>query len=214
MIDTHKHGYWEHRQKELAKRLNITPGKDNIFQISPYDMRATLLSFHNLADAEVKIVLPDTVKVSLTERIPRAIIDGTNFVIDENCIIFDRRQSASYGQIPRLYNCLPSKNVKAGNEIKEASEAMTFIMTILQNTQNIDIISIKKEKKSYRSNNRLQVILKYMDETCILILPADNEKRIYNEKLTAFLNAITKARNDGDNRSKFRLDIDGQVILQ
>jgi len=92
-------GYWSGRGAELARKLEIKVGSDNIFKLKLADIRQKLLEIPSIESCTVRRVMPDTIKVEIVERIPRASINNprSEWVIDSEGIIMSRFESM---QIP------------------------------------------------------------------------------------------------------------------
>ena len=91
-------GFWQKNGELLQKRIGLNPGT-NIFEISPSEIRNRLeKDVPGIEKAEVRIVLPDTVKVKLIERIPRASLYSVNspFVVDKDGIPIKRAESSAF----------------------------------------------------------------------------------------------------------------------
>lgn len=214
-IRTQPHGYWEGREASLWRRLDLKKG-ENLFAIDLKKTRQRLLSISNLSNAEVEIVLPDTLKVDLTERVPRAFLGNPNspWVLDDKSILVPRSETvAPRLNLPVIAGC-QNKKLHSGMELSDAHAAMTLIMTVNQYFPKIKVLHVSCIGSGNPVNNRLEATIRYFDrEVCILKLPAVDNRNICNNKLISFENAIENARREGDNRNHFNLLYRGKVII-
>ena len=76
-------GYWHGRDREIAKRIGVNIGQP-LFDINAGEVRKKALAVHSIDSCEVQVVLPDTLVLKLTERVPRAVLyPQTQMVVDE-----------------------------------------------------------------------------------------------------------------------------------
>lgn len=160
-------GYWNKKEELLLKRLNLTKGT-NLFSIDIKKLRNTLQNISSIENAEVRIVLPDTLKFKITERIPRAGLYLGNSrlpsaILDKNGNLMKPQEaSISNIRLPRVVN------MQNGSQLKPA---MQLIMDALNNYPDIAIQQI-----SLKRRGELCVYLCYRRfKNCIVYFPADSE---------------------------------------
>ena len=104
--DTQLGGYWNgnganSRENELMRRLGMRRGM-TLFGVDPGKLRAGLERIPCVESARVYRVLPDTLRMELVERTPRAVLfdRASPLVADENGIVIDnfssKKQSSSH----------------------------------------------------------------------------------------------------------------------
>ena len=123
-------GYWENKEKILARRLNLTSG-ENLFTINIRKVRQELQKIPNVESCEVVRVLPDQIKLKIVERIPRAVLKNPRspWVVDENGMVIPRHESLCMLQkdfLPVLHTDM--KNIMPGQPIPtpSTSEMLRF----------------------------------------------------------------------------------------
>lgn len=88
---------------QINMELGLT-GKP-IFSIDPLSLRSNLMkAFPEFSEAKVEIALPDTVYITVTERIPVLtwIQDGESYLVDVNGVTFPTRGSTSTSNYPMV----------------------------------------------------------------------------------------------------------------
>ena len=204
-------GYWSGRDDELAARMHLAPGTA-MFRIDPAEVRRALEKIPCISKARVYRELPDTLRIELTERVPRAIIGKHNspFVVDENGVLMLRRESMASGRLELpIITGLSLGSRRPGENIPEAESALKLIMLAMQNfpVYNIAVVSII-------SNNSLSCYLYYRGgRSCYrVIVPAKHPDPAM--LLRALEAAIIEVKRSGDRQRNFNLTYDGQVVVK
>ncbi len=205
-------GYWgskpEH-SKALIRKLGIQVNKDNIFALDAAKLRNELRNIPNIADAQVKTVLPDMLQITVEERIPRAFLGRPNagLVVDANGMIMESRQC--FGIHPKLPVIVGMHNrgIKAGATLPALREALALLMSV-QRYECFTVVLISMIRNDvlnvtmdYRAGNRT---FRYY-----VTLPHGN----YPELLDILRSAIEDARRHNDSRNTVDLTFDGAVVM-
>ena len=204
-------GYWSGRDDELAARLHLKPGT-GMFRIDPAEVRRGLEKIPCVSKARVYRELPDTLRIELNERVPRAIIGNRNsqFVADENAVLMLRRESMASGKMELpIITGIRLNNHTPGGTIPAARPALKLIMLAMQDfpVYNIAVVSILPGDSmacylSYRNGKSLYRV----------IVPADPpDPAMLFRALEA---AIIEVKRAGDRQRNFNLTYDGQVVIK
>ena len=208
-VDIQSTGYWGRSREtraDLTGFLKLAAGKDNLFALKPATIRRQLASVPNIADATVEQILPDTLKIRIQERVPRAWLGSTvsGLVVDANGQVM--RSDQCFG----VHNTLPlivglRGQVRIGTQLAEAQDALDFLMLVLRNMPDIQlqIISVSRP-------DRFTVALKYRARPFRVLLP----RPVPPEKLDALHSALDEVLRRGDPRDNISLLNDGEVVLQ
>lgn len=125
--ETSSVGYWNGRNREIEALLGLKLNEDNLFAINLKKIRADLIAIPNVKDASVERILPDILRLQLEERIPRATLAGSKFVIDDSTVIIPRTYCSGnfpvIGGLDRRIKLIP------GNDIPELQPVINLIMT-------------------------------------------------------------------------------------
>lgn len=78
-------------------------GSNNVFLLRTAEMRRRLLELPSVADADVRVVLPDRLVVALTERtaVLRIAHDGATYLVDGDGVVLEKR-AANAPALPDL----------------------------------------------------------------------------------------------------------------
>ncbi len=203
-------GYWSGRGAELARKLEIKVGSDNIFKLKLADIRQKLLGIPSIESCTVRRVMPDTIKVEIVERIPRASINNprSEWVIDSEGIIMSRFESMQIQtQLPVFSGFPAGEQPQVGKIYPPALPAVKLLMNTIRNYPDISIIYVNNSKAG-----KLEFSMRFQNQRIYrATFPAKSDAGYLLRMLQS---AIISARIAGDNRTNFDLSFDGNVILQ
>lgn len=126
-VETNSIGYWNGRNREVEAVLELKLNKDNLFALDLRKIRKRLIDIPNIKDASVERILPDILRLQLEERIPRAEIAGSNFVVDSSTVIIPR--TYFQGHFPVISGLDQNRKLIPGNDIPELQPVIDLIMT-------------------------------------------------------------------------------------
>ena len=210
--DIISNGYWGKGNltaSKLLRKLDLQIDRSNLFAIDPGQLRRELCSIPNIADAQVKIILPDTLEINIEERIPRAFIGRSNspLVTDANGVIMN--SSECFGIHPNLpvINGTVHHNMRAGEVHAALRPALHLIMAI----QRYKCFSVAAVSLSQADNLLMFVDYRQgaMRRRYHVTMPRGN----YPQWLDILQSAIEDARRHGDSRNRIDLTNKGQVVL-
>ena len=202
-------GYWQNRSAQLSSRLGIRLG-DNLFEIDPGELRKRLSAIPSVENCEVTRVLPDTLKLRVVERIPRAVLANPQgrWGVDENCVVIPRAESMSAGRSLPVILGISDRSLEGGMVLPALQPVMEIIMQVAQNFRDIDIKAVHM-----REPGKINLILTYRGQkVCQVLIPTGSKD--VNLLLTALQSAILHAERRGDTRGVFDLSFDGNVIIR
>ncbi len=198
-IEVNSTGFWQNNASKLSERIGVFPG-NALFDINVGEVRRKIMEIQNIDSCEVQLIVPDTMVVNLTERVPRAVLisKNSNFVVDEFGKQFKRNESiAIRHDLPVIY------------ELRGFSlmPALKLIMTVIRDFNDINIQRISVGNEDY-----LKVDLVYRDvKQCNVLLPTDVED--YKFLLQTLQSAIINTSGYDNTVKNFDLRNSGQVIL-
>lgn len=201
-------GYWNKKDDYIIRILKLQKNT-NIFELDLQALRRKLRTIPSVEDAGVVRILPDTLLVNITERMPRALINFSNakWVIDENTVVMERKYSmASQLTLPLLVG-VPHRRYSGGERLPELKPALDLICKILRNFPDMDLLRV-----SVATPEKFDFHIRYRNGKIYrVIMPVQN--RGLDFMLNALQSAIIHAYQLGDNRSTFNLSFDGQVVI-
>ena len=192
-------GYWQKNPELLLERLELKKGT-NLFSLDLQALRKKLEKIPSIETAEVRIHLPDTLKIKIIERIPRASLFSINSpaVIDGSGVIMKRQESSAGNQRLPVIKGLRNENITT-----QVKPALRLILNALSNYSDIAIQEI-----SLAVPGELRVRLYYRGrKQCMILLPSD-ENEDYNYLLSVFQTTVLRS---GSNWSIYDLRYKGSV---
>lgn len=205
-------GFWgknSENRNALIRKLNLSINSDNLFALDMRKLRRQLRSIPNIADAQVCTILPDTVAISIEERIPRAFLGRPNsdLVADANGMVMHARQC--FGVHPKLPVILvpPRCKLYPGEMQPALREALALIIAVQRySCFSVALISLSRP-------DELFVLMGYRgirgSRRYHVTMPIGN----YAENLDILRSAIEDARRRGDDRIKINLMFKNQVVM-
>ena len=200
-VEVKSSGYWQGKDQELCSILHLNPGGDNLFAVDPAELRKRVLErMPNVDGCEIGLVLPDTLVVNLTERIPRAVLSSANgtVVVDAEGKFFKRKlSSAADRPLPVLHKFSRKRGMS-----EQCLPALKLLMTTIRDYPDIKIESI-----AVGDPDSLEVKMVYRDYIPCVALFAVRED--YHEQINALQSAILS----GEVRPKYDLRFKNQVVM-
>lgn len=202
-------GYWKEHPEELARKIDLRTGT-NLFALDPHEIRQKIIKIPNVENCSVIRVLPDTLVLKVTERVPRAKLNSplSPWVVDGNAVIMPGMQTMkTSGTLPVIYGVSLS-GVKPGTVVKGAENAMALIMTAVRNFPDIRIHRIHMDDPKV-----MDIRLRYLKfPVCRVIIPVRN--RGLQFMLRALQSTIINSRRMGENKNFYDLSYDGKVVVR
>ena len=201
-IEVKSAGYWHgrEREQELARLVGVDAEGCNLFALDPRGIRERLQKLENIESCNVRIVLPDTLVLDITERVPRAVLDSENglVAVDEHGNFFSRRQStAARSRLPVILGCV-------GANREQVLPALALLMTTIK-----DYPDIRIERISVARPEELTVQLVYREhERFVVIFPIAED---YHATLNVLQSAILKNGTSADSGRKIDLRVREKV---
>ena len=203
-------GFWGKRHAAVAARAGIELGRDNLWRIDPAKIRARLLAIPAIATCEVRRVLPDTLKVTISERIPRAAVEnpGSPRVLSYDGTVLDRHESLQMpGALPVIAGFGFRRAPAPGEKCPAAAAALRLLEENLRNFPDISPVCI-----SIADPDKLDCVVRYRDRRSYRAILPRAER--FDYLLSALQSAIIDVLKNNDSRTTFDLSYRGQVVLQ
>ena len=201
-------GYWHKKDNELIRLLKLKRNV-NIFELDLKKIRMQLRNIPSVENAQVFRILPDTLRVDITERMPRAFINYpySRWVVDENAVVMERRHSmAAKINLPQITG-VPHAKLAGGDRLPEIKHALDLIGTVLRNFPDMEMQLV-----SVSDPEQLDFYIRYRNgRTYRVLMPTRN--RGLDFMLNALQSAIIHAYQLGDERTTYNLSFDGQVVI-
>ena len=133
---------WKDKEDDLSVLIGIEKGKTNIFDINLAEARKRLDLQSDIASVSISRELPDTIRVAIEDRTPRAVVVYDVLLskgktkdwlpLDINGIVMSK-DSASGRQkgLPRIVGCSVKEKIVEGKELNIVKPALKIVKLIL-----------------------------------------------------------------------------------
>jgi cell division septal protein FtsQ len=135
------------RTKAMIKYLKLDLGEDNLFNIDIADVRKKIEKISYIKNASVYRVLPDTLKVNITQRVPLAYLFkyGSRWVIDEDAVVMSRKSCMKIKYplpVIKDFKCI---TIKTGEKMSNLEQAVKLIKLTTYEFQKFKVSSVSLE---------------------------------------------------------------------
>ena len=149
-------GYWKGKTDKISEILKIEPGSTNLFALDLAELRHKLESQPSISRAEVRRILPDTLYINITERIPTAFLyrhdsglvtDQTGTLMSaDSCVNLDKSMPVITG-----FRAAKSE-LHLGAQLEQIMPALRFIDSAEKIVKEIKLIRISMSNPKYFNN--------------------------------------------------------------
>jgi len=132
------------RKKSMLKYLDLTLNEDNLFSIDIAEIRKKIEKISYIKSASVYRVLPDTIKIELTQRVPLAYLFKyrSKWVIDEDAVVMNRDYCMEIKYSLPVINGFKCQTIQAGQEMPGLAQAIELIKLTTYEFQKFRISSV------------------------------------------------------------------------
>ena len=170
-------GYWDNRVDDIMNILSLKKGTTNLFSLDLHDLRITLekMGGEGISYVEVTRELPDTLKFTIVERIPRALLYNkkSNMLADKDGVVIKGKYFGNIiDALPvitgfRLHAETKNKKSPYGETITSIKPALIFISLVGNSYVDMDIRVINL----YLQNRLVVFMASQKDKVIKVILP-------------------------------------------
>ncbi len=139
-------GFWQDKKELLCEILRVQPGMTNLFSLNPGELRTRLLQREpSIQQVKITRILPDTLTISILERIPVALLNSPRspFVVDADSILMNKNRcmDISYS-LPVILGLQNVNQYAPGTCIRKLESAVELIMLTKTAYPDVKIASI------------------------------------------------------------------------
>ena len=202
-------GYWHNKGEELSQKVSIEAGT-NLFNLDLDQIKDEIKALPGIENCEVEISLPDTLKIKITESVPRAVLlrrpVGTPvthiWVVDENGKSFCRNRSGiPVKSLPKIRDHVPDRTEE------QLQTAMRLVMTAMKDYPDIRINFI-----SVGAKDHLSASITYREQiNCTALFPLRDD---YRPLLNTLQSMILQASADRQMFRKCDLRCNGRPTTE
>lgn len=202
-------GYWNGRDNEVVKLLGLKKGETNLFGLKLGELKDKLKEQASIEKVSVARVLPSTLEVKISERIPRAYLYSADsgWIVDQSGVVMDAKTAVNIkGSLPVITG-LKIADIHAGLELPEIKPALDIILCALQDYPDLKIASVNLAVR-----DEIHVFLKYKNyaKTFFILFP----RKKLDEKMAALSMTVKKAVGADSAGSTIDLRFEGQAIVK
>jgi len=142
-------GYWDNRADDIMNILSLKKGTTNLFSLNLSNLRSKLekMGGEGISYVEVIRELPDTLKFTIVERIPRALLYNkkSNMLVDNDGMVINSKYFGNIiDALPvitgfRLPAYMRNKKLPYGEIITSIKPALVFISLVGNSFMDMDI---------------------------------------------------------------------------
>ena len=209
-VEVISNGFWDDKDSFLTSKLGLKLRRVSIFAVDRAKVRRDVLEITGGKECEVRRILPDTIRINLIERVPRAKIPRyPQYLVDEDGIIMYRKFSMlPAAKLPIIAGVRSNFKLIPNKQTPELSNAMKIIITVLRYYSDIDIIGVNVANPEF-----LTFFVRYADgakKTAVM----PNSAEGIDLRLKALRAALIRSYNAKDSISVYNLSFDGKVVCR
>ncbi len=203
-------GYWNGRDDRVAELLQLRPGRDNLWEMDLRKIRERLLRHPSIRTCTMKRVLPETLSVSIVERLPRAALGnpGSPYLLSDDLVVLPRAETMKVaGDLPVLTGFGPNFRTYPGALCPQAEAAMDLLMEILRNYPDLAAVHL-----DISSRDKLKTTLRYRNRYLYQVtFPTEGR---FDYLLGVVQSAIIGLLRNGDERHVLDVSFNGQIVIR
>ena len=203
-------GWWEGKKDFVAGKLNLVPDKTHIFLLDLKKLRTTLEKEPTVEKVKVSRILPDTLKFSIIERVPKATLYNSKspLLTDGVGMVMDRNSCIRVGSLPVItgFKC-KKKKPEPGMQLYQLLPPLKLIDLFKKQLPSLNIYFINVKNPEYYQ------AWVYDRRTRRKYLFYISRKQI-PERLAKLKNAMESIRMQRPSIKEIDLRYDGQIITR
>lgn len=202
--------WWKGKEAHLGAILDLAPGKTNLFELDLAAIRKRMQGQPSIRTAAVARRLPDTLVLTVVERIPWASLHGGNspWVIDEDAVVIARHQCIDLGEdLPIITGFRAEAEIQSGGELPGLQPALDLLRL-----SRIRHPWMQVRRISLHLPNGIQATFRVGNETreFTALFPRERLERHMDRLKQTVIHAL----RDRDPRRDIDLRFENQVILR
>ena len=201
-------GWWNGRSEKVASILNLTINKDNLFSIDLAKKRQALEAVPSIGQVAIMRVLPDSLVIKITGKIPRAVLYGrkSKWLINNSSIVMDRDNCIRISRdLPIIYGFQTATTLQAGMVLKETYQALELISLVLRFYPEIKLLTINTRDPKF-----LDLKLFYRNSNGVYSVQMPKNELPF--MLNRLKSALYQAQTIGEKRRIVNMTYEGKII--
>ena len=205
-------GWWNSRESDICTLLKITKGKSNLFAINFAEAKKKLEKEPSIAEVSIYKILPDSLVIKISERIPRAFLhwQGNKIVVDSEAVVMSTSSCVNVFKDLPVITGFRSKpeDLLPGNTLEQVKSGLKLLELAADKSPEITIKRI-----SLNNDNEYNTIIfdKKTRKTYTVFFPRKGVLR----KLSMLNSVLDEIKNGrGKNAKIIDLRFKGQAVLK
>lgn len=202
-------GWWKGKSSKVASVLELQIDETNLFNIQLSSLKARLESEPSIEKVQLYRLLPDTLNIKITERIPRASLNSnkSRWVVDSNGIVMSRKSCLNISKNLPVIMGFDNKEIIAGATISVITPAVELVME-----SNTYFPKLLISRISLVKNEELIFTMYYSKKNnfrYVVYMPRTNIKKM----LGILQKAVESAIKNRDPRKYIKLSYNGIIVM-
>ena len=201
-------GWWNGRGEKVASLLELTINKDNLFSIDLKKKRKVLEAVPSIGQVSIIRVLPDSLVVKITGKIPRAVLYGrkSKWLINNSAIVMARDNCIRISRdLPIIYGFQANSTLKEGMVLKETAQALELISLILRFYPEMKLLTINTRDPKF-----MDLKLFYRNSNGVYSVQMPKQELPFMLKMLK--SALRQAKMIGEKRRIINMTYEGKII--
>lgn len=210
-IDVRSSGWWNGKDSEVSKILEIKTGSTNLFAVNLRQICEKLGTQPSIDKVTASRILPDTVQINIVERIPRAFLYNSNsqWIVDSDGIVMESKSCVNLRRNLPVITGFKVDNLPLtpGQDMPQLRQALDLIMTVVQKYPEIKILKV-----SLSTPREIQ--MSFLTSTADVPLCAIFPRTKIEEKMAVLKDTLRQRKATNNPAITIDLRFEGQVILK
>jgi hypothetical protein len=201
---------WKAREAQILQYGRIRKGESNLFAINPRELRERISALPSVEKASVSRKLPDTLVISISERVPRVAFNnsGRRWYSDEHGVVFS---ASSYGELrqdmPIIVGFSAPEALAEGDSVEDFIFPAAISITASRYFPEFIVLRIDIRERKF-------VIAKIRPADSFDVYTVVFPMEDIEEKFAAFKWALRRSIEEQTGKTTFDLRFAGQVVTR
>lgn len=202
-------GWWNGRNAKVAALLNLKLNSANLFAINLKAKRAILEAVPSIGQVAIIRVLPDSLIIDITGKIPRAVLYDrrSKWLIDNAATVMNRDNCIRISRdLPVIYGFQTSRTLTEGMILQETTQALELISLVTRFYPEIKLLTINIHDPKF-----MDIKLFYGSSRDVYSVKIPNEQLPYMMKILK--STLQQAQTNGEKRRVINMTYRGKAIF-
>lgn len=144
-------GWWSGKEYYVMQKLDLKKGSTVLFTLDLEQLRTKLEKESSIHNVVVARRLPDTLMISITERIPRAVLrdSKSSLLLDSECIVMQKEKSLNITESLPVIVGFRDSVPAFGKKFSALQPAMELVMLAATDFPELQILQINAKAEDH-----------------------------------------------------------------